>query len=66
MFDSDLFFNLNFEAAVFGIFGGKRLKRAVSWGFGIISKAQKWINRNRNRKIMVYFYDQHYYSSVLE
>ena len=34
-------------------FGFALLKGAMPWEFGIISKAQKWINRNRNRKIMV-------------
>ena len=29
------------------------IKGPVSWGFGIISQAQKWIDRNCNRKIMV-------------
>ena len=28
------------------------IKGAVTWGFGIISEAQKWINRNRNRTIV--------------
>ena len=37
-------------------FPGSRLrsvKGRVAWGFGIISKAPKWINRNRNCKMMV-------------